>query len=110
MDDQPVWMRTRSGRILSVPYTQELNDSSAIIGRQVDAIDFADMIVEQFDEMRATDDDQALVMSVVVHSFIIGQPFRLRAFRRAVQHILDHREEVWLTQPGGIARCYAGLA
>jgi peptidoglycan/xylan/chitin deacetylase (PgdA/CDA1 family) len=109
MDDQPVWMRTRTGRILSVPYTQELNDSSAIIGRQVDAIDFADMIVEQFDEMRATDDDQALVMSVVVHSFIIGQPFRLRAFRRAVQHILDHREEVWLTQPGAIARHYAAL-
>jgi peptidoglycan/xylan/chitin deacetylase (PgdA/CDA1 family) len=109
MDDQPVWMKTRAGRILSVPYTQELNDSSAIIGRQVDAIDFADMIVDQFDEMRATHDDQALVMSVVVHSFIIGQPFRLRAFRRAVQHIVDHRAEAWLTQPGDIARYYAGL-
>jgi allantoinase len=49
MDDQPVWMKTRSGRILSVPYSQELNDSSAIIGRQVSATDFADMIVDQFD-------------------------------------------------------------
>lgn len=109
MDDQPVWLKTRGGRILSVPYTQELNDSSAIIGRQVDARDFADMIVDQFDEMRATDDGQALVMSVVTHSFIIGQPFRLRAFRRALEHILQYREELWITQPGDIARHFAGL-
>ncbi len=109
MDDQPVWMKTRAGRILSVPYTQELNDSSAIIGRQVDARDFADMIVDQFDEMRATADDQALVMSVITHSFIIGQPFRLRAFRRALDHILQYRDELWITQPGEIARHYAAL-
>jgi len=109
MDDQPVWMKTRAGRILSVPYTQELNDSSAIIGRQVDAVDFADMVVDQFDEMRQTDDDQALVMSVVVHSFIIGQPFRLRAFRRAVEHILESREDIWITQPGAIARHFSNL-
>jgi peptidoglycan/xylan/chitin deacetylase (PgdA/CDA1 family) len=109
MDDQPVWMKTRAGRILSVPYTQELNDSSAIIGRQVDAQDFADMVVDQFDEMRETDDDQALVMSVVLHSFVIGQPFRLRALRRAVEHILKFRDEIWLTQPGAIARHFINL-
>jgi len=109
MDDQPVWMKTRTGSILSVPYTQELNDSSAIIGRQVDAADFADMIVDQFDEMRETEDDQALVMSVVLHSFIIGQPFRLRAFRRAVQHILKDQANVWITTPGAIARYFRTL-
>jgi hypothetical protein len=26
-DDQPMWMATRSGRILSIPYPQELNDT-----------------------------------------------------------------------------------
>ena len=109
MDDQPVWMRTRTGRILSVPYSQELNDSSAIIGRQVGAVDFADMIVDQFDEMRQTTGDQPLVMSVILHAFIIGQPFRLRALRRAVEHILEARESVWITQPGEIARHFQSL-
>ena len=33
-DDQPLWLATRVGRILAVPYPQELNDSTAIIGRQ----------------------------------------------------------------------------
>jgi peptidoglycan/xylan/chitin deacetylase (PgdA/CDA1 family) len=109
MDDQPVWMRTRSGRILSVPYSQELNDSSAIIGRQVDADDFASMIIDQFDEMRHTPGDQPLVMSVILHSYISGQPFRLRALRRALKHIAESRAEVWLTQPGAIARHFRSL-
>ena len=103
MDDQPVWLATRSGPLLSVPYTQEINDSSAIVGRRADARDFADMIVDQFDEMLATDDNQPLVMCVVIHSYITGQPFRLRAFRRALEHVAAHRDRIWLTQPGEIA-------
>ena len=33
-DDQPTWMQTRKGRILSVPYPQELNDIPQIVGRK----------------------------------------------------------------------------
>jgi peptidoglycan/xylan/chitin deacetylase (PgdA/CDA1 family) len=103
MDDQPVWMRTRSGPILSVPYSQELNDSSAVIGRMVGPSEFSDMVVDQFDEMTGAAHDQPLVMSVILHSFIIGQPFRLRAFRRALTHMLARRRDIWLTTPGAIA-------
>jgi len=103
MDDQPVWMKTRSGRILSVPYSQELNDSSTVIGRLTAAAEFADMVVDQFDEMRRDSAEGPLVMSVILHSFISGQPFRLRALRRALEHILQHAQVVWITQPGQIA-------
>ena len=44
-----------------------------------------------------------LVMSVVVHSFIADQPFRLRALSRALAHITSHSEAVWLARPGEIA-------
>jgi len=30
LDDQPVWLDTRAGRLLSIPYALELNDSSTI--------------------------------------------------------------------------------
>jgi peptidoglycan/xylan/chitin deacetylase (PgdA/CDA1 family) len=103
MDDQPVWLKTRGGRILSVPYSQEINDSSAIIGRQVSATEFSDMIVDQFDELCAAQDGQPVVMSVILHSFISGQPFRLRALRRALAHIEASRHSLWVTQPGAIA-------
>ena len=78
MDDQPVWLKTRSGRILAVPYPQELNDSAAIIGRHVSAAEFADMIIDQFDEMLEQSREQPLVMGIALHAMIVGQPFRLR--------------------------------
>ena len=109
MDDQPVWLKTRAGRILSVPYSQEINDSSAVIGRQVSATEFSDMIVDQFDELCAAQDGQPVVMSVILHSFISGQPFRLRALRRALAHIQASREPLWRTQPGAIAAAFQML-
>jgi peptidoglycan/xylan/chitin deacetylase (PgdA/CDA1 family) len=107
MDDQPVWLKTRTSPLLSVPYSQEINDSSTIIGRQASATDFAQMIIDQFDEMRQTPGDEPLVMSVILHSFISGQPFRLRTLRRAIEHVLAHAKNVWVTQPGEIAKHFA---
>jgi allantoinase len=107
MDDQPVWMRTRGGRILSVPYPQELNDSAAIIGRQVGASEFADMIIDQFEEMLLQSREQPLVMGIALHAMIAGQPFRLRHLRRALGHIAKRRADCWLTTAGQIAQATA---
>jgi hypothetical protein len=107
LDDQPVWLDTAHGKLLSIPYALELNDSSTMIGRQASARDFADMIVDEFDEMLAASESQPLVMSIVVHSFISGQPFRLRALTRALQHIGGHHEKVWFTLPREIAGAVA---
>lgn len=107
-DDQPIAMRTRSGKALwAVPYPQELNDIPAIVVRQMDAKDFAQMIVDQLDEMleqtRAAD-APALVMGIALHPYIVGQPFRLRHLRRALEHVAAARDagRVWLTTPGAI--------
>lgn len=104
-DDQPVPMRTRSGRTLwSVPYPQELNDIPMIIARQMDAKDFAQMIIDNADEMQDQSRRQPLVMGVALHPYIVGQPYRLRHLRRALAHLarLRDRGEIWLTTPGAI--------
>ena len=102
-DDQPTWFRTRRGRILSVPYPQELNDIPAIVARQMDAPAFADMIVDQFREMQRQAHDQALVMGIALHPYIVGQPYRLHQLRRALETLVAERERLWLTTPGAIA-------
>jgi allantoinase len=104
MDDQPVWMKTRNGPILSVPYPQELNDIPAIVARKMNAPDFAQMITDNFDEMRDQAAAMPLVMGIALHPYIVGQPYRLRHLRRALAHIAQHAPDVWLTTPGGIAR------
>ncbi len=108
-DDQPFWMRTRAGPILSVPYSIELNDSPALVFRQHSGREFADMITDQFDEMLQQSRRYPLVCSIVLHPFVVGQPFRLRALRRALTHVLQQRDRVWLACPGEVARYVAGL-
>jgi peptidoglycan/xylan/chitin deacetylase (PgdA/CDA1 family) len=107
-DDQPVLMDTRSGPLWAVPYPQELNDIPMIMGRQMDAKDFAQMIIDQFDEMLVQSQKQSLVMGIALHPYIVGQPYRLRHLRRALAHIAGHRDEVWLTTPGAIVDAVAG--
>lgn len=109
MDDQPVWLSTRGGHILSLPYPQEINDSAAIIGRQVGAGEFADMIVDQFDELRRQSADQPLAMGIALHAMIVGQPFRLRHLRRALEHIHTHAADCWLATAGQIAEFSQGV-
>lgn len=109
MDDQPVWLTTRAGRILSVPYPQELNDSSTIVGRRVGAADFGDMIIDQFDEMLRDSARQPLVFGLALHPYVMGQPFRMPHLRRAMRHIAAHCDQVWLTTAGAIAEHVAGL-
>ena len=102
-DDQPVWHATRAGRILAVPYPQEVNDIPSIIARKDGAAEFADMIVEDFDErLRQVRDGVAQVMGIALHPYIIGQPYRMRALRRALAHVAAHRETVWITTAGGV--------
>jgi peptidoglycan/xylan/chitin deacetylase (PgdA/CDA1 family) len=109
-DDRPVRMATRAGSLWSIPYPQELNDLPMIIGRQLDACAFADMIIDQFDEMLEQANNsrhkQALVMGIALHPYLVGQPYRLRHLRRALKHIVAARAngDVWTTTPGAIAR------
>jgi len=107
LDDQPIWLKTRAGPILSVPYPVELNDLPAMVFRHHTGRQFAEMIVDQFDEMIVQSRKYPLVFSVALHPFIIGQPFRLHALREAIRHIMAHQDEVWLTTPGEIAH-YCG--
>ena len=68
------------------------------------AAELSTIWIDQFDEMlEQARKGKSLVCPFVLHTFILGQPFRLRQLRRAMQHILRHRDEIWLTQPGEIA-------
>ncbi len=110
MDDRPVWMRTRAGPLLSVPYPQEVNDIPSIVARKDSAAAFAEMIVDDFEERLAQSAHGALVMGIALHPYIVGQPHRLRRLRPALARIAAAREEVWITRAGDIAAlCHGPL-
>ena len=108
MDDQPVWMRTANGPLLSIPYPQEVNDIPSIVARKDGASAFAEMIVDNFDEMLAQSTGQPLVMGIALHPYLVGQPYRLRHLRRALEHVARPREAVWIARAGDIFEHCAG--
>ena len=107
-DDQPVKFATRKGTLWAIPYPQELNDIPMIVARQMDGRDFADLIVDNFDEMLAQSAAQPLVMGIALHPYIVGQPYRLRHLRRALSHVVQS-QKAWITTPGRISEFVTGL-
>ncbi|MFC7553012.1 hypothetical protein ACFQU7_13280 [Pseudoroseomonas wenyumeiae] len=103
-------MNTRAGRLLAIPYPQEVNDIPAIVARKDGAAQFAEMILDDFAErLRQVRDGKPQVMGIALHPYLIGQPYRLRALRRALATIAAAREEVWITTAGGILDHVAAL-
>jgi len=111
MDDQPVWLSTRAGRLLAIPYPQEVNDIPAIAARKDGAEQFAAMVLADFEERleQVARDGIPQVMGIALHTYIIGQPYRLRALRGALAAIAARREEAWITTAGAVFDHVAAL-
>lgn len=102
-DDQPIWMTTRSGRILSVPYPQELNDIPQIVGRRREGNEFADMIIDAFDVMLEEAKTRPLVMGIALHGYLMGHPHRIKHLERALTYMKARSGSlVWWTTAGAI--------
>ncbi len=109
-DDAPVWMRTRGGPLLAMPYPQEVNDIPSIVGRKDGGEEFARIITDDFQErLRQVRDGLPQVMGIALHPYIVGQPHRLRHLRRALAEIANHRDTVWITTAGAIFDHVAAL-
>jgi len=109
-DDQPMWYRTKHGPILAVPYpSMELNDLPAYVNRGASDEEFTRMAIDAFDEQLQESSQYPMVYCLSLHTFLTGQPHRIRQLRRILSHIASQRDRVWLTTPGAIAEHVAGL-
>lgn len=103
MDEQPVWLKTRAGPLLSIPYARPTNDITALHGAKVPPALWADMMIDQFDEMLRQSAGEPLVFNLSLHPYLVGHAFRLVHLRRAVMHMAARREKVWFARAGEIA-------
>jgi allantoinase len=103
-DDQPFPLRVKSGSLLSIPYSVDLND--AILLRHGEEVgEFARQIRDYFDTVYAEGAEHGRVMCIALHPYWIGQPHRIKAFRAAVEYILSH-PGVWVTAGADIVDWY----
>lgn len=109
-DDQPVWLATRSGKkLLAIPYARPTNDLPVMFGAKTPPSVWADMMIDQFDEMLRLSQKTPLIYNFSLHPYLTGHPFRMVHLRRIFAHIAQKMDQVWWTTPGQIAAHCAQL-
>ena len=106
-DDQPVPLATRGGqRLVSVPYSMELNDVP-VFTQHHDTDEFVAMARAQLDVLRREADDSAggRVMCVALHPYLMGMPHRVDGLAAMLEYLMSH-DDVWQTTASRIAQHY----
>lgn len=104
-DDQPQPVNVTSGRLISVPYSLEVNDWTALHVNAAPPRVYTEMLKAQFDRLYAEGARSGRVMCVPLHPFLVGMPHRAAALEEAFAYITGH-DGVWVTTAREIADWY----
>ena len=94
-DDLPYWVDVDDKPHLVVPYTMVSNDTKFLSGDVFSGRAFGDFLIDSFEVMTAEAQTRTRMMSVGLHSRIVGHPGRLAGLIRFMDHI-SGRADVWL--------------
>ena len=101
-DDQPFQMKNG---LYAVPYTLDINDIGLIDRQGTPASQFSAYIVDAFDTLYREGEDQARVLPIALHPFLIGAPHRVPHLVKALDYIGGH-DRVWFARGGDILDAY----
>jgi allantoinase len=105
--DEPFPIKVRSGRLISIPYSIELNDAVVVAYQQQTAESFARMIKDQFDQLYQEGETSGRVMCIATHPYLMDSPSRQKYLRDALEYVYGH-SGVWNTTGSEIADWYYG--
>jgi hypothetical protein len=104
-DEVPYPMKVKCGNLHSIPYSEEINDIPAVLEQKQSPEAFYRMIVDQLDVLYADGAKIGRVMSICLHPFITGHPFRAKYLDLALRYVAAH-EGVWIATGSEILDWY----
>ncbi len=104
-DDQPYPLSTPNGPILSIPYSNEINDFTLLTRRGHTTDEFRDILIEELDVLHAEGAATARIMNVGLHPHVSGRAYRIRALREFLVHAKS-LPGVWWPTREELARYY----
>ena len=90
LDEQPVPVRTRTGSLVSIPYTVELNDVVISAVQQHPSDEILKRGRDQFDRLYLDGAKAPRVMAISIHPFLTGVPHRIKYLEMLYDYILGH--------------------
>jgi allantoinase len=91
--------------VVSLPYSVQTNDVPAYFDMKCSVPEFERTLRDQFDVLYRESEESGRVMAIAVHPFLTGQPHRIGALDRALEHICSH-DGVWLATGREIVEHY----
>lgn len=104
-DDQPFPVEVKSGRLIGVPYSMEINDIPAFLGAGLSPRQFFQTMCDQFDVLYEEGASTGRIFGLCLHPFIAGQAFRAKWLDKGLEYVARHKQ-VWLATAEEIAAWY----
>ncbi|MCH8199426.1 MAG: polysaccharide deacetylase family protein [Chloroflexi bacterium] len=96
-DDQPYPLKVSSGSLLSVPYTNELNDIGVYIRQGSAGPELPRRVADHLDTLMHDEPETARVLPIGTHPFIMGQPHRFPYFVQMLESLKSTPGVVFMT-------------
>lgn len=105
MDDLPVPMKVKTGRMVSIPYTVETSDITMYVVEHHKSPEMFDRGKDQFDRLYSEGSESPRIMCIALHPYVIGVPHRIGYLEKLLDYITSH-EDVALMKGGEILDWY----
>lgn len=86
-DDEPTTIPTAHGPIVTLPYSLETNDISAMVIQHHEGAYWTQKCIDQFDRLYQESATRMKVMGIAIHPYVSGQPFRIKYLEAVYDHI-----------------------
>jgi peptidoglycan/xylan/chitin deacetylase (PgdA/CDA1 family) len=96
-DDQPYPMKVKSGSLISIPYTVELNDIPIYLVQNHRSPELFERSRDQFDTLYQEGAESARVMAISTHPYITGVPHRIKYYDMIFDYIRQHDDVIFMT-------------
>ena len=94
-DDMPYPMKAGGRTLYAMPHSADVDDAAILIGMHHDEDELRDQLIDHFDVLYEESATQGgRIMSIPLHSWVIGQPYRIGTLEAVLAHIMRHRG-VW---------------
>ncbi len=96
-DDQPYPMKVKSGSLVAIPYTVELNDIPMYLVQNHPSPEIFQRSKDYFDTLYEESEEGARIMCVSTHPYITGAAHRIRYYNQVFEYIKRHEGVIFMT-------------